>query len=42
MLSGIGPAAHLAGLGIKVVIDAPEVGRNLQNHPAYSLTGGPG
>jgi choline dehydrogenase len=37
MLSGIGPAAHLAGLGIRMVLDAPEVGRNLQNHPAYSL-----
>jgi choline dehydrogenase len=37
MLSGIGPAAHLAGLGIRAVLDAPEVGRNLQNHPAYSL-----
>lgn len=37
MLSGIGPAAHLADLGIPVVLDAPEVGRNLQNHPAYAL-----
>jgi len=37
MLSGIGPAAHLAEFGIPVVHDAPEVGQNLQNHPAYSL-----
>ena len=37
MLSGIGPAGHLSGLGIPVVIDAPEVGRNLQNHPSYAL-----
>jgi choline dehydrogenase len=37
MLSGIGPADHLAEHGIKVVHGAPEVGRNLQNHPAYSL-----
>jgi choline dehydrogenase len=37
MLSGVGPAAHLADLGIPVVLDAPEVGRNLQNHPSYSL-----
>ena len=37
MLSGVGPADHLADLGIPVVLDAPEVGRNLQNHPAYSL-----
>jgi choline dehydrogenase len=37
MLSGVGPADHLAEHGIKVVHGAPEVGRNLQNHPAYSL-----
>ena len=37
MLSGVGPATHLASLGIPVVFDAPEVGRNLQNHPSYSL-----
>ena len=32
MLSGIGPAAHLAGHGIDVVADRPGVGRNLQDH----------
>ncbi len=32
MLSGIGPAAHLAKLGIDVVADRPGVGRNLQDH----------
>jgi choline dehydrogenase len=37
MLSGIGRAGHLSSLGIPVVIDAPEVGRNLQNHPSYAL-----
>jgi len=37
MLSGIGPADHLTSLGIPVVLDAPEVGRNLQNHPSYAL-----
>jgi choline dehydrogenase len=37
MLSGIGPADHLASLGIPVALDTPEVGRNLQNHPSYSL-----
>ncbi len=32
MLSGIGPAAHLAAHGIDVVADRPGVGRNLQDH----------
>ncbi|TCL71258.1 GMC family oxidoreductase N-terminal domain-containing protein [Rhizobium sp. BK251] len=32
MLSGIGPAAHLKETGIEVAHDAPEVGRNLQDH----------
>ncbi|CUS46537.1 MAG: GMC family oxidoreductase N-terminal domain-containing protein [Pseudomonadota bacterium] len=32
MLSGIGPAARLGELGIPVVTDAPEVGRNLMEH----------
>ncbi len=31
-LSGIGPASHLAGLGINVVYDQPQVGANLQDH----------
>jgi choline dehydrogenase len=31
-LSGIGPPDLLRGLGIPVVADAPEVGRNLQDH----------
>ncbi|WP_428688318.1 GMC family oxidoreductase [Roseibium sp.] len=31
-LSGIGPADHLHGLGIEVVLDQPEVGANLQDH----------
>lgn len=31
-LSGIGPADHLAGLGIDVVYDQPNVGANLQDH----------
>jgi len=37
MLSGIGPDDHLSKLGIPVVLNTPEVGRNLQNHPSYSL-----
>jgi len=32
MLSGIGPAAHLAENGIAVVADRPGVGANLQDH----------
>ncbi|SDI50686.1 choline dehydrogenase [Lutimaribacter saemankumensis] len=32
MLSGIGPAAHLAAHGIEVVADRPGVGANLQDH----------
>ncbi len=32
MLSGIGPAAHLAENGIEVVADRPGVGQNLQDH----------
>lgn len=32
MLSGIGPAAHLAENGVQVVADRPGVGRNLQDH----------
>jgi choline dehydrogenase len=32
MLSGIGPAAHLAEQGIEMVADRPGVGQNLQDH----------
>ena len=32
MLSGIGPADHLRGLGLPVVYDQPGVGSNLQDH----------
>ncbi|MEM1306806.1 MAG: choline dehydrogenase, partial [Pseudomonadota bacterium] len=32
MLSGIGPAAHLAAHGIPVIADRPGVGQNLQDH----------
>ena len=35
--SGIGPAAELAGLGIKVVVDRPGVGANFSDHPAVYL-----
>lgn len=37
LLSGIGPAAHLARMGIPVIKDLPGVGRNLQEHPGFTL-----
>src|SRR3546814_12229106 len=46
MRSGIGPAGQLRRHGIGVIVDSPEVGENLQDHPmvpvrAY-VTGDPG
>ena len=38
MLSGIGPAEHLEGLGIPVVANSPGVGRNLKDHPKLYAT----
>ena len=38
MLSGVGPAAHLRGLGIPVVRDLPGVGQNLRDHPIVPVT----
>lgn len=35
--SGIGPAEELRALGIAPVLDAPEVGRNLQDHTCVQL-----
>ncbi|MDG2483035.1 MAG: GMC family oxidoreductase N-terminal domain-containing protein [Alphaproteobacteria bacterium] len=35
--SGIGPASHLAGVGVPVVVDLPEVGANLQEHATVSV-----
>ena len=37
MLSGLGPAAHLAEHGIAVARDLPAVGSYLQDHPAVAL-----
>ena len=38
-LSGIGPAGDLRALGIEVIVDAPEVGENLQDHlDLYCIT----
>lgn len=33
LLSGVGPAAELGGVGVDVVHDLPGVGRNLHDHP---------
>jgi choline dehydrogenase-like flavoprotein len=37
MLSGIGPADHLRELGIEVVVDNPNVGDHLMDHPMYMV-----
>lgn len=37
MLSGIGPADHLLKMGIKIVLNSPQVGRNLQDHPTVPI-----
>ena len=33
LLSGIGPANQLEPLGIKSIVDIPDVGQNMQDHP---------
>ena len=38
MLSGVGPEAHLRGLGIPVVHGLPGVGQNLRDHPIIWVT----
>jgi choline dehydrogenase len=38
MRSGIGPADYLRGHGIPVLIDSPEVGANLQEHPGTQVS----
>jgi choline dehydrogenase len=37
-LSGLGDAAALQALGIAPVLDLPAIGRNLQDHPAASIS----
>ena len=37
MLSGVGPADHLAELGIEVELDLPGVGANLHDHPMSTV-----
>lgn len=39
MLSGIGPAEHLAEHGIDCLVDLPGVGSNLVDHPEVPITG---
>ncbi|MFT5995415.1 MAG: choline dehydrogenase [Gammaproteobacteria bacterium] len=38
MLSGIGPAADLKEHGIEVILDAPDVGANLMDHPNANMS----
>ena len=35
MRSGVGPAEHLAEVGVTTLFDSPAVGKNLHNHPVY-------
>jgi len=37
MLSGIGPADHLAEHGIRVIVDNPNVGDHYMDHPLYLI-----
>jgi choline dehydrogenase len=37
MLSGIGPGAHLASVGVAPLVESPDVGANYQNHVPYTL-----
>ncbi len=38
LLSGVGPAVQLGGVGVPVVHDLPGVGRNLKDHPKVYVT----
>jgi choline dehydrogenase len=38
--SGVGPADHLADVGVDVVVDLPGVGANLADHPGFDLDTG--
>ncbi|MGX5849253.1 choline dehydrogenase [Mesorhizobium sp. PL10] len=37
LLSGVGPADELRALGLPVLLDQPNVGRNLENHPGVNV-----
>ena len=41
LLSGVGPADHLRGLGITVVHDLPGVGQNMRDHPIVPVQAEP-
>ncbi len=36
-ISGVGPAQHLASLGIPVVVDSPNVGANMREHLVFTI-----
>ena len=36
-LSGIGPAEDLKAAGVDVIVDSPDVGRRMQEHPIYGI-----
>ncbi|THH10137.1 hypothetical protein EW146_g8464 [Bondarzewia mesenterica] len=36
MLSGIGNKTHLSSVGVKTIVDLPDVGQNMQDHPLLS------
>ncbi|KAF9061468.1 GMC oxidoreductase-domain-containing protein, partial [Rhodocollybia butyracea] len=38
MLSGIGDSSHLSSLGVKTIVDVPDVGTNLQDHPLTTIS----
>jgi choline dehydrogenase-like flavoprotein len=38
LLSGVGPADELRGVGIAPVLDLPDVGRNLRDHPGCFIS----
>jgi choline dehydrogenase len=40
--NGIGPRNDLEKIGIEVIVNSPNVGKNIFNHPIVSLTGIPG
>ena len=37
LLSGVGPAAELAAIDVKAILDLPGVGKNLHDHPAMGM-----